>query len=74
MVCNTALLKGAAEKFYAAVQELVVDEVLNGTPVRNGELIEIDDGLAPYFFYVYNQATVLPAKVFGLKKEDHDET
>lgn len=63
-----------AEKFYAAVQELVVDEVLNGTPVRNGELIEIDDGLAPYFFYVYNQATVLPAKVFGLKKEDHDET
>lgn len=63
-----------AEKFYAAVQELVVDEVLNGTPVRNGELIEIDDGLAPYFFYVYNQATVFPAKVFGLKKEDHDET
>lgn len=62
-----------AENFYAAVQEQKVDEVLNGTPVQNGELIEIDDGLAPYFFYVYNQATVLPAKVIGLKKEDGNE-
>ena len=46
-----------------------VDEILNGVPVQNGELIEIDNGLAPYFFYVYNQATVFPAKAFGMERK-----
>lgn len=46
-----------------------MDEILNGVPVQNGELIEIDDGLAPYFFYVYNQATVFPAKAFGMERK-----
>lgn len=38
-----------AEQFYTAAQEQTVDEILNGVPVQNGELIEIDNGLAPYF-------------------------
>lgn len=54
-------------------QELTVDEILNDVPVQNGELIEIDNGLTPYFFYVYNQATVFPAKVFGLEREARHE-
>lgn len=58
-----------AEQFYTAAQEQTVDEILNGVPVQNGELIEIDDGLAPYFFYVYNQATVFPAKAFGMERK-----
>lgn len=56
-----------AEQFYVAVQEETVETVLGGVQVNNGELIEIDDGLSPVYFYVYNGATVLPAKVFGLK-------
>ena len=35
-----------AEQFYNALQEEPVESVLNGTPLKNGELIEIDDGLA----------------------------
>lgn len=58
-----------AAQFYAAVKEEPVETVLGGVPVNNGELIEIDDGLSPVFFYVYNSATVLPAKVFGLKTD-----
>ena len=58
-----------AEQFYTAAQEQTVDEILNGVPVQNGELIEIDNGLAPYFFYVYNQATVFPAKAFGMERK-----
>ena len=48
---------------------LISAAVLNGTPLKNGELIEIDDGLASHFFYCYSQSTVLPAKVFGLEHE-----
>ena len=58
-----------AEQFYNALQEEPVESVLNGTPLKNGELIEIDDGLASHFFYCYSQSTVLPAKVFGLEHE-----
>ena len=46
-----------------------MESALNGTPLKNGELIEIDDGLASHFFYCYSQSTVLPAKVFGLEHE-----
>ena len=58
-----------AEQFYNALQEEPVESVLNGTPLKNGEVIEIDDGLASHFFYCYSQSTVLPAKVFGLEHE-----
>lgn len=58
-----------AERFYNALQEEPVESVLNGTPLKNGELIEIDDGLTSHFFYCYSQSTVLPAKVFGLEHE-----
>ena len=44
-----------AEQFYNALQEEPVESVLNGTPLKNGELIEIDDGLASHFFYCYSQ-------------------
>lgn len=57
-----------AEQFYRAVQEEPLESVLNGTPLKNGELIEIDDGLTSQFFYCYDQRSVLPAKVFGLKR------
>ena len=58
-----------AEQFYNALQDEPLESVLNGTPLKNGELIEIDDGLASHFFYCYSQGTVLPAKVLGLKHE-----
>lgn len=48
-----------AEQFYNALQEEPVESVLNGTPLKNGELIEIDDGLASHFFYCYSQSTLL---------------
>ena len=62
-----------AAQFYSAVKEEMVETVLGGVPVNTGELIEIDDGLSPVFFYVYNGATVLPAKVFGLKPDGKED-
>lgn len=63
----------SAEQFYRAVQEEPVESVLNGTPLVNGELIEIDDGLTSQFFYLYNRSTVLPAQTLGRKPKGGGE-
>ena len=69
-------LNMSAANFYEALKEMPVEEVLNGTAVRDGELIEIDNGLAADFFYVYSSMTILPAKMIGKKpgeKENNNE-
>ena len=35
-----------------------------GYPLYDAQL-----AVAPYFFYVYNQATVFPAKAFGMERK-----
>lgn len=55
-----------AEQFYNALQEEPVESVLNGTPLKNGELIEIDDGLASHFFYCYNPVRLVQAVWKGI--------
>lgn len=58
----------SAAQFYAAVMEEPVEDVLGDALLKPGELIEIDNGLSPQFFYYYNSMTVIPARVIGLEK------
>lgn len=38
--------------------------------VHSGEIIEIDDGLQPYHFYILGYGTVIPLPYFYLTKGD----
>lgn len=58
----------SAAQFYAAVQSEPIEDVLGDTSLKIGELIEIDNGLKPQFFYCYSSMTVIPAKVIALDK------
>ena len=40
-----------ARDFYKEIQRQHIDDVL-GFHVKNGEVVEIDDGLVPYYFHV----------------------
>lgn len=48
-----------AKQFYLAAQEEPLSNILP-VKVETGEIIEIDDGLQPYYFYLLDYATVIP--------------
>lgn len=56
-----------AKQFYDALQEEPLNDILP-VEVHIGEIIEIDDGLQPYFFYVLNSSTVVLLPYFHLTK------
>lgn len=66
--CETDLHM-AARPFYEAVQEEPLEAILH-TELTPGEIIEIDDGIKPYFFYCYDPYTVIPALIVGLNPEE----
>ena len=45
-----------ARDFYELIQQKTITEIL-GVRVRNGEIIEIDDGLKAYYFHVREYST-----------------
>ena len=55
-----------AEQLYNATQEDPLCDILP-EEVHNGEIIEIDDGLQPYYFYAIDYATVIPLPYFSIK-------
>ena len=56
-------LKMTARQFFDAAQEGPLSGVLP-EEVGDGEIIEIDDGLQPYYFYKLDYATVIPLPYF----------
>ena len=62
-----------AKQFFDASQENPLHDVLP-EEVNAGEIIEIDDGLQPYYFYVLDFATVVPLPYFRLPEEDNEVT
>lgn len=56
-----------AKQFYESIREEPLSDILPES-VSNGEIIEIDDGLQPYYFYVLDYATVIPLSYFQLMK------
>ena len=58
-----------AKQFFDASQENPLRDILP-EEVNDGEIIEIDDGLQPYYFYVFDFATVIPLPYFHLQTGD----
>lgn len=58
-----------ARQFYDASQEDPLHDVLP-EEVCDGEIIEIDDGLRSYYFYVLDCATVVPLPYFRFPQAD----
>ena len=56
-----------ARQFFAASQEGPLCDVLP-EEVLNGEIIEINDGLQPYYFYVLDSATVIHLPYFHFQQ------
>jgi len=57
-----------AKQFYDAAQSEFVDGALSNVDVEHGEIIEIDDGLKPYYFYYVSWAKVIPVLCFDRSK------
>lgn len=56
-----------AKQFYDSIQMEPLSDVLS-EEVHSGEIIEIDDGLQPYYFYVLSYGTVIPLPYFHFPK------
>lgn len=57
-----------AKQFYDAVQVEHVSTVIPGAALRGGEVIEIDDGLKPYYFYCLDRFAAVPLPLFDRTK------
>lgn len=56
-----------AKQFHDSVQAEPLNDILPDE-VNTGEVVEIDDGLKPYFFYVLSYGTVIPLPYFQKPK------
>lgn len=63
------MLSMTAKQFFDALQEKPLSSILP-EKVENGEIIEIDDGLRFYYFYILNCAIIVPLPYFTLSKGD----
>lgn len=61
------MLGMTAKQFFDVTQEEPLNSILQ-EKVNDGEIIEIDDGLQAYYFYVLNYVTVIPLPYFRLMK------
>lgn len=57
-----------AKQLFDATQEEPLGDILP-EKVENGEIIEIDDGLRAYYFYILDYATVIPLPYFHFSKQ-----
>lgn len=60
-----------AKQFFDASQDVPLRDVLL-EEVRDGEIIEIDDGLQLYYFYVLDSETVVPLPYFRFPTADQE--
>lgn len=56
-----------AKQFYDALQDEPLNDILP-VEVHIGEIIEIDDGLQPYHFYILDYGTIIPLPYFQLTR------
>lgn len=56
-----------AKQFYEATMEEPLCDILP-EEVHHGEIIEIDDGLQPYYFYALDYGTIIPLPYFQLTR------
>ena len=53
-----------AKQFFQAAQEEPLEELLSDFDIAFGEVIEIDDGLCPYYFYYFGFLKLIPIPIF----------
>lgn len=56
-----------AKQFFESSQDESLCDILPES-VSSGEIIEIDDGLQPYYFYVLDSGTIIPLPYFQLTR------
>lgn len=61
-----------ARQFFEASQENPLRGILP-EEVGDGEIIEIDDGLQPYYFYALDGATAVPLPYFRFRQADQEK-
>ena len=57
-----------ARQIYDATQQKSLCEIIS-EKIGMGEIVEIDDGLRPYFFYIVDSWSVIPLSYFRLLKD-----
>ena len=57
-------------QFYERVNQDGPEDTLDDLDLEFGDLLELDDGLKPYYFYYYGPGIVLPATVSGLARQN----
>lgn len=58
-----------ARQFYELANREGIESILEDFETEYGDVIEIDDGLQPYFFYCFAFAKILPVSNFGLTRQ-----
>ena len=58
-----------AKQFFDAVEAERLRNVIPGIEWNGSEVIEIDDGLRPYGFYVYSSSKVIPVDSYSWRKK-----
>lgn len=59
-----------AKQFWSALEEQSVFDIFSDAELTQGEVIEIDDGLRPYYFYFSYQCKIYPVQLFDLEKTE----
>ena len=62
-----------AKAFFKAVQRGDMDDLLEKVDIQPGEVIEIDDGLKPYYFYCMNWSRMVPVFSFDRSRVQKGE-
>ena len=53
-----------AKQFFQATQSKPLEDILSDSDLALGEVIEIDDGLRPYYFYYFGFQRIIPVPIF----------
>lgn len=61
-------LEMTAKQFCSALEEKNVGEIFSGTELSYGEVIEIDDGFKPYYFYLSYEGKIVPVSLFDVER------
>lgn len=54
-----------AKQFFENMRDYRLSDVIPDMAFNGGEVIEIDDGLRPYRFYVYSNSLVIPVNQYS---------
>ena len=60
-----ATLGLTAKQFFENMRDYRLSDVIPDMEFRGGEVIEIDDGLRPYQFYVYSNSLVIAVEQYS---------